>query len=523
MILRHLERGVRRSLRAADAAVHRIADWRLNPLHQSGTIAAYLLAVLTVTGLYLILFYRVGAPAASVQRIADDPWLGSWMRSVHRYATDLFLVAAIIHGLRIFGQARSWGPRARAWISGVALIGVGLACAWTGFVMAWDSFGQRVALAGARLFDVLPVLSEPVSRIFAGDRPMPSAFFFLNLFVHIGLPLAMGIGLWLHVSKVARPMLAPPRALRWGLALGLIALAIAMPAPLGPAADALRVPATTPLNISTAWWIPLAESQPPLVVWGAVLLLVLVAVAVPWMARRPREGSFAPSWVDPRLCTGCDQCTQDCPWGAITMVKRTDDRPTLVALVDPALCVSCGICAASCAPMGVGPEGRTGRHQLVDVRTALLPQLRARSQGLRIVAAYCGQTDVALRAQLSAAGATLHEVPCIGTLHTSVIELLLRQGAAGVFVAGCPPRDCAAREGPKWTDLRMFHDREAELQARVDRRRVKLTTAPAGLTEATVAEYRAFAASIAALDGPEVEEDVDIRLLCEPLPKEVEV
>jgi coenzyme F420-reducing hydrogenase delta subunit len=205
------------------------------------------------------------------------------------------------------------------------------------------------------------------------------------------------------------------------------------------------------------------------------------------------------------------------------MVKRTDDRPTLVALVDPTLCVSCGICAASCAPMGVGPEGRTGRHQLVDVRTALLPQLRARAQGPRIVAAFCGQTDLALRAQLSAAGAMLHEVPCIGTLHTSVIELLLRQGAAGVFVAGCPPRDCAAREGPKWTDLRMFHDREAELQARVDRRRVMLTTAPAGLTEATVAEYRAFAASIAALDGPEVEEDVDIRLLCEPLPKEVEV
>src|SRR5690606_9137864 len=121
VILRHLERGVRRSLRAADAAVHRLADWRRNPLHQSGTIAAYLLAVLTVTGLYLILFYRVGAPAASVQRIAADPWLGSWMRGVHRYATDLFLVAAVIHGLRVFGQARSWGPRARAWISGVAL------------------------------------------------------------------------------------------------------------------------------------------------------------------------------------------------------------------------------------------------------------------------------------------------------------------------------------------------------------------------------------------------------------------
>lgn len=502
--------------------MHRLADWRLNPLHQSGSIAAYLLAVLTVTGLYLIVFYRVGAPAASVQRIAADPWLGSWMRSAHRYATDLFLVAALIHGLRVLGQSRSWGPRARAWISGVALICIGLACAWTGFVMAWDSLGQRVALAGARLFDVLPVLSEPVSRIFAGDRPMPSAFFFLNLFVHIGLPLALGVGLWLHVSKLARPVLAPPRALRWGIALGLVGLSLAMPAPLGPAADALRLPATTPINLSTTWWVPLAESRAPALVWVAALLLVAAAVAVPLLTHRARRGAFAPSFVDPRLCTGCDQCTQDCPWGAITMVPRSDERPTLVALVNPSLCVSCGICAASCAPMGVGPDGRTGRHQLVDVRARLLPQLRARAAGPRILAACCGQTDVALRAALVDAGATLHELPCLGTLHTSVIELLLRQGAAGVFIAGCPPRDCVAREGPKWTDLRIFHDREAELQARVDRRRVCVTTAAAGLTEDTIAEFRRFAASLTVLDGPEVEEDVDIRLLCEPLPQEAE-
>lgn len=518
-----LESVVRGLVRAADRGVHRLSDWRYNPLHQSGTVAAYLLLLLTVTGLYLILIYRVGAPAASVRRLADDPWLGAWMRGVHRYATDLFIVAAIVHGLRIFGQARSWGPRARAWVSGVALVGVGLACAWTGFVMAWDSFGQRLAIAGARLFDVLPVLSEPIARIFAGDRPVPSGFFFINLFVHIGLPLAMGVGLWLHVSKVARPTLAPPRRLRWAITLGLIALAVALPAPLGPAADPLRLPATTPLNLSTAWWLPFAERQAPWLVWASALAVTLLAVAVPWLVRRPRIGAAAPSVVDPRLCTGCDQCTQDCPWGAITMVPRSDGRPTLVALVDPALCVSCGICAASCAPMGVGPEGRTGRHQLQSARRELVPQLLAGPVDARVVAIVCGQTDLDLRDKLSTAGATVHEVSCLGVLHTSVIELLLRQGASGVFIAGCPPRDCAAREGPKWTELRIHHDREAELQARVDRRRVHLTTAPAGLADETVAEFEAFRDALRALACPDVEDDVDLRLLCEPLEREVPV
>lgn len=516
---------MRQALRRLDGLVHRVADWRLNPLHQSGTLAAYLLVVLTVTGLYLILFYRVGAPAASVQRLAADPWVGGWMRSVHRYATDLFLVAAVVHGLRIFGQARSWGPRARAWVSGVGLIGVGLACAWTGFVMAWDSLGQRLAIVGARLFDVLPILSEPVGRIFAGDREVPSAFFFLNLFVHIGLPLAMGAGLWLHVSKVARPVVAPPRQIRWVVTLGLLALALAMPAPLGPAADAWQLPATTPLNLSTAWWVPLAERTSPWLVWSAVFALVSLVSVLPWLGSRPRVAEFAPSVVDPRLCTGCDQCTQDCPWGAITMVARTDGRPTLVAEVNPALCVSCGICAASCAPMGVGPEGRTGRHQLAQARSALLPLLLPSllddTGDAQVFAIVCGQADRALSARLAAAGARLHETPCIGALHTSVIELLIRQGASGVFIAGCPPRDCAAREGPKWTDLRVFHDREAELQARVDSRRVCLTTAPAGLGDGTLAEFEAFRQRVRALEGPLVEPEIDLRLLCEPVQSEV--
>ena len=50
----------------------------------------------------------------------------------------------------------------------------------------------------------------------------------------------------------------------------------------------------------------------------------------------------------------------------------------LVARVDPTLCVSCGICAGSCAPMGVGPPGRTGRDQMTDVRAFVAaPERRA--------------------------------------------------------------------------------------------------------------------------------------------------
>lgn len=512
------ERGARRLIRSFDATATRLYGWRSNPVHQSGTVAVAMLITLVVTGLYLVLFYRVGNPSASVARLAADPWLGSWLRTLHRYASDLFVIAALLHLLRMFAQRRSWGPRTLAWLSGLLLLGASLVCAWTGFVMAWDSFGERLARGGARLLDALPILSEPVSRIFAGDGPVPSAFFFVNLFMHMGVPLAMGVMLWLHVSRLARPTLLPPRRLLWGIVAALTAASILIPAPLGPAADAFRRAPATPINLVTAWWLPLAERMSAGGAWATVVGIVLALGLVPRFTRRERIGAFAPSIVDPRLCTGCNQCPQDCPWEAITMVKRDDDRPTLVARVDPARCVSCGLCAGSCAPMGVGPEGRTGRDQLADLRTHVLPSLDAAVKP--IVAICCAEAPASHLSALRDRGAYVHHVSCAGNIHSSMIERLLRAGVPGVIVGACPPRDCVSREGPKWLDARLYHDREAELQARVDRRRVDVATLAGGDLGGTLAAFDDFARRIALLDRPAPLAGDDTELVCEPVPLE---
>ena len=45
----------------------------------------------------------------------------------------------------------------------------------------------------------------------------------------------------------------------------------------------------------------------------------------------------APSWVNPRFCTGCEQCYHDCPYEAISMVQRDDGRDGYVGIVDPSV------------------------------------------------------------------------------------------------------------------------------------------------------------------------------------------
>lgn len=509
------ERLADRALRGLDAGFNRLHGWRNNPVHQSGTMAFALLLVLIVTGLYLLVFYRVSAPWASVQRLVADPWLGRWMRSLHRFASDAMVIFAVIHAFRMFAQARSWGPRAIAWVSGVGLLLLVFLSGWTGFVIVWDTFGARLAIAGAVLFDALPILSEPLQRIFSGERPIPGAFFFINLFLHVAIPLGVAAGLWIHVSRVARPKLLPPRVLGVTVVVGLTLLAIVLPAPLPPEANPFELATRVPGDLVYGFWLPWTEGAPAWAGWSAATGTFIIAVLIPRLMRRARVNEWAPSVVDERLCTGCNQCPQDCPWGAITMQARTDDRPTLVAHVNPDLCVSCGICAGSCAPMGVGPAGRTGRDELVAVR--MLVETLETDRAPDVVAIVCENAPPSHLDGLRRKGAVVHPVKCTGNLHTSAVELALRGGAAGVIIFSCPPRDCRGREGPKWLEQRMYHDREAELPARVDRRRVRLATAAPGDLAGTVESFEDFRREVR-LIAPTTGALDELKVECEPTP-----
>jgi ferredoxin len=499
-----------------DALFDRLYGWRHNPLYQSGTIAIFLLAVLIATGLWLIFFYRVGAPYQSVVRITEDPWVGNWVRGAHRYASDALIVVTVIHMARMFAQGRSWGARTRAWVSGVLLLALIIVCGITGFVMVWDTFGQLLAIEGARMIDSLPILSEPVGRAFTGEQELLEAFFFLNLFLHIAIPLGLALLLWVHLSRVARPAMLPPKRLMWAIALLLIAVSVAWPIGMAPAAHALRLPEEVPISVFYGFWVPLTTALPAGVALAGVVGAWILLLLVPAFTRR--RGAAAPpaSMVDEELCTGCTQCSLDCPYDAISMIPRSDGRRSeLVARVDPAMCVSCGICSGSCPPMGVGPPGRTGRDQLVQVRTFLAGEHLERGQ---VVAISCIRGERKWGPALRDAGAQVQSADCIGNVHTSAVEALIRGGAGGVLLVTCPPRDCWNREGPKWLHERLYNEREAELKERVDRRRVAVVRSNTVSSREVASAARAFVESVARLESGEPETAVELDTECEVVP-----
>lgn len=117
-------------------------------------------------------------------------------------------------------------------------------------------------------------------------------------------------------------------------------------------------------------------------------------------------------------------------------------------------------------------------------------------------------------------GAALYPTLCAGNLHTSVVELLLRSGVGGVMIAVCSPRDCWAREGPRWLHERLYEGREAELRESLDRRRLRVVHAGEAERSQVRRELAAFRQQLAALAEPEREARVEIETECEPPPEE---
>lgn len=118
-------------------------------------------------------------------------------------------------------------------------------------------------------------------------------------------------------------------------------------------------------------------------------------------------------------------------------------------------------------------------------------------------------------------GAPVYGVSCAGSIHSSVIELFIRGGAGGVLVLACPKEDCWNREGPAWLEQRLYHEREAELQERVDRRRLHVAFLALSDTAGAREHLAALRARVAAMDAAEGEGDIDLLRLCDTVNDEV--
>ncbi len=465
----------------AEAALGSLFPAAWNPLLNLGALGFFFYWIITVSGIYLFVFFDTGVHQAfaSVEYMTSDQWYAAGiMRSLHRYASDGLVVVMLLHLAREFALDRYRGVRWFSWMTGVPVLVLVFVAGISGYWMVWDTLAQYVALVTTEWLDTLPIFGEPIAKNFFSPDLLESRFFTLMVFMHIAVPLIALIILWVHLQRVTKPRINPPRGLAVGVFASMLALALVHPAVSQGPADLATVPGRVGLDWFYLPLYPLLDGLPGPVTWSASAVLLAVLLAIPWL---PPMRKPAAAMVNLENCNGCVRCFNDCPYNAIMMGARTDGRLfERQAVVNPSLCVGCGICAGSCPtsmPFRMASALIPGidlpDHSMSMLRDAVHAAAETLAGPNRILVFGCEHgVPINSFAWPNARGVGLR---CIGQLPPVFIDYVLSRNLAdGVVLAGCRTNSCHARRGINWTEQRLARTRDPHLRARVPAERFRL-------------------------------------------------
>jgi coenzyme F420-reducing hydrogenase delta subunit/ferredoxin len=469
-----------------------------NPLRHLGAMGLYLLWIVVGSGLYLYTVLDTGIDAVynSIGYLSQEQWyLGGVLRSLHRYASDGFMLVMLLHLVREWSYGRYYGFRLYSWMTGIPLIWLAYIAGIGGYWIVWDQLAQVSATATTELLDWLPIFSEASARNFISPDALSDRFFTVLIFIHLGVPLLLILGLWAHVHRVSHLDYLPTRRVMLATAAALTLLALFQPALSNPPADLASVPG----ELAFDWFIlfihPLTDLTSPAIVWSLLFGLTALLFALPLL---PHAKAQPVAVVDPANCTGCDRCHVDCPYAAISMAPHPDRPGFKLAVVDPDLCASCGICAGSC------PSSTPFRRRATLVTGIDMPQLPVnalRQQLEQALEKLSGRTRIlvfscargAQAMPLAGADTAVIELICTGMLPPAFVEYALRGGADGVLVAACRAGGCDFRLGERWTSERLLGDREPHLRHSVPPSRLQVLLGSAhdsGALATALSEFR---------------------------------
>lgn len=118
-----------------------------------GVITLYLFAVLTVTGIILMVYYAPSTELAyeDMKAIIHVVPYGRVIRNMHRWAAHGMVLFVILHMARVFYTESYAKGRAFNWVVGMVLFVLTLVLSYTGYLLPWDQLAYWAATIGANI------------------------------------------------------------------------------------------------------------------------------------------------------------------------------------------------------------------------------------------------------------------------------------------------------------------------------------------------------------------------------------
>ena len=127
-----------------------------------GGLSFFLFIVLTITGIWLMFYFRPTGELAyvDIQALQTSVAFGSLVRNMHRWGAHLMVLVVFLHMSRVFYHGAYKAPREFNWVIGVILLFLTLFLSFTGYLLPWDQLAIWAVTVGTNMARATPFLGS---------------------------------------------------------------------------------------------------------------------------------------------------------------------------------------------------------------------------------------------------------------------------------------------------------------------------------------------------------------------------
>jgi quinol-cytochrome oxidoreductase complex cytochrome b subunit len=176
-----------------------------------GGLSFFLFVLLTVTGIFLMFFYRPAAELSSavaysdMENIRNGVVFGDLVRNMHRWGAHLMTFTVFLHMARVFYTGAYKPPREFNWVVGVILLLLTLLLAFTGYLLPWDQLAIWAVTVGTSLAGYTPLVANEVKFVLLGGAEVGPDTLLRWYVLHVlALPFVLVIFLAVHFWRIRK-------------------------------------------------------------------------------------------------------------------------------------------------------------------------------------------------------------------------------------------------------------------------------------------------------------------------------
>jgi quinol-cytochrome oxidoreductase complex cytochrome b subunit len=172
-----------------------------------GGLSFFLFILLTVTGIFLMFFYRPETTAAwnDIQNLQTSVTFGLLVRNMHRWGAHLMVLAVFLHMARVFYHGAYKPPREFNWVIGIILLTLTLLLSFTGYLLPWDQLALWAVTVGTNMMGYTPVFGQEVRFVLLGGKEIGSETLLRWYVLHVlFLPFVIVIFMAIHFWRVRK-------------------------------------------------------------------------------------------------------------------------------------------------------------------------------------------------------------------------------------------------------------------------------------------------------------------------------